>query len=163
MLCGTVANKDLPSYLLMVSLHSKHCIVEVMLRAELTRASWMQEYHSSPPPPWAGGDLNKTSATTNITLWRTNCFSFSFCINEEEGYLLPTWARKITWRCFDWMIQLSSGQKYSGAFSRNIGKLFSELKLVTDNLLFSCIPHSMLLKVKYVLWAIVAESLPTNL
>ena len=26
----------------------------------------------------------------------------------------------------------------TGAFSRNVGKLFSELKLVTDNLLFIC-------------------------
>ena len=40
------------------------------------------------------------------------------CINEEEGYLLPTWAWKITWRHFDWMLQLSSGQKW-----RSVNKL----------------------------------------
>ena len=28
--------------------------------------------------------------------------------HEEEGYLLPTWAHKITCQCFDWMIQSSS-------------------------------------------------------
>ena len=28
-------------------------------------------------------------------------FSVGFCINEEEGYLLPTIARKITCRCFN--------------------------------------------------------------
>ena len=30
----------------------------------------------------------------------------------------------------------------TGAFSPNVGKLFSELKLVTDNLLFSSAIHS---------------------
>ena len=29
-------------------------------------------------------------------------------MNEEEGYLLPTWARKITCQCFDWVLQSSS-------------------------------------------------------
>ena len=42
-------------------------------------------------------------------------FSVGFCINEEEGYLLPTIARKITCRCFDWMLQSSSGRKWRGA------------------------------------------------
>ena len=27
--------------------------------------------------------------------------------HEEKGYLLPTWAWKLTWRHFDWMLQLS--------------------------------------------------------
>ena len=43
-----------------------------------------------------------------------------------KGYLLPTWAEKITWQYFNWMLQSSS----------DVSKLFSELKLVTDNLLF---------------------------
>ena len=30
-------------------------------------------------------------------------------ISEEEGYLLPTIARKITYRHFEWMLQSSSG------------------------------------------------------
>ena len=29
----------------------------------------------------------------------------------------------------------------TGAFSQNVGKLFSELKLVTDNLLFNIVAH----------------------
>ena len=55
-----------------------------------------------------------------------------FCVSRE-GYLLPTWAQKIICRRFDWMFQSSSGQS---RLERNVGKLFSELKLVTDNLLF---------------------------
>ena len=47
----------------------------------------------------------------------------------REGYLLPTWA--ITCWCFDWMLQ-----GIIRAFNWNVGKLFSELKLVPDNLLF---------------------------
>ena len=31
----------------------------------------------------------------------------------------------------------------TGAFSQDVGKLFSELKLVTDNLLFTQLPHSV--------------------
>jgi len=31
-------------------------------------------------------------------------FSVSCCINEEKGYLLPTWAWKITFRHFNWML-----------------------------------------------------------
>ena len=30
----------------------------------------------------------------------------------REGYVLPTWARKITSQSFDWMLQSSSGQKW---------------------------------------------------
>ena len=30
----------------------------------------------------------------------------------REGYLVSTWARKVTCWCFDWMLQSSSGQKY---------------------------------------------------
>ena len=32
------------------------------------------------------------------------------------------------------MLQSSSGKKTTGTFSQNVGKLISELKLVTDNL-----------------------------
>ena len=54
---------------------------------------------------------------------RLRGFSVGFCINEEEGYTLPTWAQKI-WlnaslviraccqlelRKYDWMLQSSSG------------------------------------------------------
>ena len=42
-------------------------------------------------------------------------------VKWRQGYLLPTLARKITCRHFDWMLQSSSGRK---------------IKLVTDNLLF---------------------------
>ena len=30
----------------------------------------------------------------------------------RKGHLFPTWARKTTRRCFDWLLQLSSGQKW---------------------------------------------------
>ena len=39
-------------------------------------------------------------------------FSVSCCINREKGYLLPTWAQKITCRHFNWMLQSSSGWKW---------------------------------------------------
>ena len=47
----------------------------------------------------------------------------------REGYLLPTWARKITCQRFDWMLQSPSGWKEmtTGAFSQNVGELFSKL------------------------------------
>ena len=52
--------------------------------------------------------------TTNMLLHflSVHGFSFGFCINEEEGYLLPTIAQKITCRRFDWMLQSSSGRKW---------------------------------------------------
>ena len=61
-----------------------------------------------------------------------NCIS----LNREKGYLLPTWVRKIhvTCQCFDWMLQSVSHLMTTGVFSRNVGKLFLKLKLVTDNL-----------------------------
>ena len=52
------------------------------------------------------------SASIKLTAWPqwhylclTSGFSVGSCINEEEGYLLPTRARKITCRCFDWTLQ----------------------------------------------------------
>ena len=59
--------------------------------------------------------------------WRKPFISFSdfsvgCCINREKDYLLPTWARKTTC-CIS-----------TECFRRNVGKFFSELKLVTDNL-----------------------------
>ena len=42
--------------------------------------------------------------------------------NREKDYLLPTWVQKITCQRFDWMLWMK------------VGKFFSELKLVTDNL-----------------------------
>ena len=50
-------------------------------------------------------------------------FSVGFCINEE----------KVIW----YQLELTPfAPMTTGAFSRNVGKLFSELKLVPDNLLF---------------------------
>ena len=46
----------------------------------------------------------------------------SWLLHREKDYLLSTWARKITC-CIS-----------TECFRRNIGKFFSELKLVTDNL-----------------------------
>ena len=46
----------------------------------------------------------------------------------REGYLLPTWARKI---CLIFWLNAPFRNIYS-----NVGKLFCKLKLVTDNLLF---------------------------
>ena len=39
-------------------------------------------------------------------------FSVGSCINEEEGYLLPTSAWKTTGQRFDWMLQSSLEQKW---------------------------------------------------
>ena len=36
----------------------------------------------------------------------------NYTIIREKGYLLPTWVWKITCWCFNWMLQLSSGQKW---------------------------------------------------
>ena len=104
--------------------------------------------HTQPSYVTPGTDpLSSRDAAGQPTLerrWTPHCLSLSFCEatcgisyyimaeeNEKKGYLLPIWAWKITcWR-FDQMLQLSSG--------RNISKLFSELKLVTDNLsLYLC-------------------------
>ena len=41
----------------------------------------------------------------------------------EEGYLLPTWTRKITWWRFDSMLQPSSGQKW-----RSVNKLVASFR-----------------------------------
>ena len=38
--------------------------------------------------------------------------SVGCCINRERGYLLPTWAWKISCQCFKWMLQLPSEQKW---------------------------------------------------
>ena len=68
----------------------------------------------------------------------TSCLTILTGKNGQwrEGYLLPTWVRKITCQRFDWMLQLSSGRKFetfilmmTRAISRNVSKLFSELKL----------------------------------
>ena len=37
---------------------------------------------------------------------------FLLKLTREKGYLLPTWAQKITCQCFDWMLQSSSGWKW---------------------------------------------------
>ena len=65
-------------------------------------------------------------------------FSVGSWINEEESYLLPTSAWRMTCRHFDWM---AFTLMTTGTFSRNGSKLFSKLKLVTDNLhLHVCMP-----------------------
>ena len=64
------------------------------------------------------------------------------CINEEEGCVLQTWALKMALLTF-WLLNAPVVIKAtlgdfrlmtSAAFSQNIGKLFSELRLITDNL-----------------------------
>ena len=72
-------------------------------------------------------------------------------INEEKVICYQLWVRKVTCQSLNWMLQLSSGQKWlvcvnsdihefsllwldHGAFRQNVSKLFS--KLLTDNLLF---------------------------
>ena len=66
----------------------------------------------------------------------TNCMHI-----WREGYLLPTWVRKNNLPTF-WLnapvVIRTFTLMTTGAFSQNVGKLFSELKLVTDNLLFIC-------------------------
>ena len=43
----------------------------------------------------------------------TRPYKFNFMNNKwREGYLLPTWVRKITCRRFDWMLQSLSGRKW---------------------------------------------------
>ena len=46
--------------------------------------------------------------------------------HEEKGYLLPTWAQKITCQRFDWMLLMTTG-----AFGRNIG--IFQAQVSTDN------------------------------
>ena len=46
-----------------------------------------------------GGGVEKWCVHINTCTF--SGFSVGFCINEEEGYLLPTIARKITCRCFN--------------------------------------------------------------
>ena len=46
--------------------------------------------------------------------WNANLYFFQWLLSWllhkwREDYLFPTWARKITCRCFDWMLQSSSG------------------------------------------------------
>ena len=52
----------------------------------------------------------EVSMATNIHTF----FTFVQTMNwsEEESYLLPTWAGKITYWHFDWMFQSSSGRKW---------------------------------------------------
>ena len=52
--------------------------------------------------------LIKLLAIYNVQDWMWHCYSVQS--NEEEGYVLPTSARKITCQHFDWMLQLSSIQ-----------------------------------------------------
>ena len=62
---------------------------------------------------WLGQKL--TLVIHNYTCcWNANLYFFQWLLSWllhkwREGYLLPTWARKITCRCFDWMLQSSSG------------------------------------------------------
>ena len=65
------------------------------------------QVHLDPSPP-----LPTYLVDIDVTKWTTS----------ERGYLLLTWAWKITCQLFDWMLQSSS--------------TFSELKSVTGNLLF---------------------------
>ena len=55
-------------------------------------------------------------------------FSVGFCINEEKVICCQLELRKYFANIRALMM--------TGALSRNVGKLFSELKLVTNNLLF---------------------------
>jgi len=48
---------------------------------------------------------------------------------REKGYLLPTWARKITCQRFNWMVQSSSGRKW---------------KMYKQTLLFGIYSHALL-------------------
>ena len=61
---------------------------------------------------WPTQDWDKHLADIFNCFSHLSGFSVGSCMNEEEGYMLPTWARKITSRLFDWMLQSSSGQKW---------------------------------------------------
>ena len=61
--------------------------------------------------------------------WRVHNYSRS-SNNWREGYLLQTWARKITCWCFNWMLWWW--------LEHSVETLFSEFKLVTENL-FICV------------------------
>ena len=57
-------------------------------------------------------------------------------VASVEGYLLPTWAwKRIANVSTEWSGHHTFALITTGIFSWNISKLFSELKLVTDNLL----------------------------
>ena len=64
---------------------------------------------------------------------------FQWLLSWLEGYLLPTWARKITCQCFDWMLQSSwrfdwmlqpFALMMTETFSWNVGKLFWKSKTI---------------------------------
>ena len=79
----------------------------------------------------------KISKNLIILTWGKSSKHFVVLSVWREAYLVPTWAWKITCRRFNWMLLLSSGRKWmTGAFSWNVDMLFSELKLVPDNLFF---------------------------
>ena len=98
--------------------------------------------------------------TSAAAVWVQNimlmCISFRdhIHIDWRQGYLLPTLAWKITCRRFDWTLQSSSLSPWrrlehsveTSAFSRNVGKLFFELKLV---ILFMQKPTGKPLKVSW--------------
>ena len=99
-------------------------------------------------------------AIANLLVWiMLNCLqAFQWLLSWlphkwRESYLLPAWAQKITCRCFNWILQSSSGQNWSvnkfcymyywGYTSLEVKGWWellqqwgNNLKLVTDNLLF---------------------------
>ena len=59
--------------------------------------------------------------------------------SQQRGYLLPTWAQKITCQHFNWMLcaVVVMVLMTTAAFNWKVGKLFSKLKLITNNCLCS--------------------------
>ena len=57
----------------------------------------------------------------------------------REGYLVSTWARKITCRRFDWMLQLSSGQNEDDwSIQSKHRQIIFWARVGTSNLFFIC-------------------------
>ena len=61
----------------------------------------------------------------------------SWLLHKWRGYLLPTWARKITCQCFDWMLQSSSGESEElwtsvGIYSHALPSILSWNKLFSS-------------------------------
>ena len=137
-------------------LQQGHCLLHVSFPSES-----LPKMHTGGQPLHYSLTVKNVSFRTHVTMmWhlgqffsymyliicqavtKLTCISAVFMRKGREGYLLLTWAQKITCRCFgkswlhpddDWSTQSKHQemlQSSSGNFCRNVGKLFS------DNLLF---------------------------
>ena len=115
-LAGTLACLHPSSHSLHLAKNAHYKIFSHSAKQEetpcLLMLSWTAPYGSagskaSPPPVGKifPAFLTDTSSPSILHSWR-------------EGYLSPTWTRKITCRCFNWLLQSSSERKWRSANKR---------------------------------------------